>query len=201
MVWHHRRCHFTKQEAHRQHVERYSRCNTENVMLDNFQILNSDKIGLEAEESHVVIRGGISFLRILGSEPNWALMTATASEDHGRIQVCADRARLVEAAFRLSVESGCLPRVERDHAGREYVKIGTLTRVAGDSDEDLTDELRSLCRRFFEIFDAQSGCRSALRKEMSEIYEAIKPDESGADAYLGDGVWLSPDGSLHDHGW
>lgn len=40
---------------------------------------------------------------------------------------------------------------------------------------------------------------SAARDEMREIYEAISLDD-GEDAYLGDGIWISSDGSLDDRG-
>ena len=39
----------------------------------------------------------------------------------------------------------------------------------------------------------------AAKDELVEIYEAISPGD-GEDAYLGDGVWISPDGSLDDRG-
>lgn len=39
----------------------------------------------------------------------------------------------------------------------------------------------------------------AHRTEMQDIYDAVAGEE-GCDAYLGDGVWISPDGSLDDRG-
>ena len=56
-------------------------------MTATFQIIKSSKVGLDSDESYVVIRNQTSFLRVLGGEPTWELMTATASEDHGRIMV------------------------------------------------------------------------------------------------------------------
>lgn len=40
---------------------------------------------------------------------------------------------------------------------------------------------------------------SAARNEMRDIYDAVV-GEDGEDAYLGDGVWITPDGSLDDRG-
>ena len=40
---------------------------------------------------------------------------------------------------------------------------------------------------------------AAARDEMREIYEAISLGD-GEDAYLGDGIWISSDGSLDDRG-
>ena len=80
----------------------------------SIQVLKSDKVGLNSKESYVVVRGKTSFLRILGCEPEWELMTATASEDHGRIRVCSDQRRLVESALRLGAELKTEPKVEKD---------------------------------------------------------------------------------------
>ena len=40
---------------------------------------------------------------------------------------------------------------------------------------------------------------ASARDDMRAIYEAISADD-GQDAYLGDGVWVRPDGSLDDRG-
>jgi hypothetical protein len=71
-------------------------------MTDEFQILESTKVGLDSKESYVIVRNRTSFLRVLGNEPEWSLMTATASEDHGRIEVCSEQRRLVESALRFA---------------------------------------------------------------------------------------------------
>lgn len=110
-------------------------------------------MGLESEESYVVIRGRTSFLRVLGGEPEWQLMTATASEDHGRIQVCVDHRRLIESALRLGMDLKTEPRVERDWQGREYVKVCVITRDSDESNEAFEVQNSNLFRRFFAIYD------------------------------------------------
>lgn len=40
---------------------------------------------------------------------------------------------------------------------------------------------------------------ASARDEMRAIYEAVE-GEDGQDAYLGDGMWIKPDGSLEDRG-
>jgi len=40
---------------------------------------------------------------------------------------------------------------------------------------------------------------TSARDDMRAIYEAVAPG-NGQDAYLGDGVWIRPDGSLEDTG-
>jgi hypothetical protein len=167
-------------------------------MPSDFEILESEKTGLNATEGYVVVRGRTSFLRFLGAEPKWTLMTATASEDHGRIQVCSDRTRLVESACRLVLEDGGQPLVKRDHEGREYIEIGTITAEPGDTDQELQAILNGVCRRFFAIFDECDGSGDAA--DLGELYESLATDDKGGDVYLSDGVWLSQDGSLHDRG-
>lgn len=63
-------------------------------MESSFEIYTSNKVGLESKESYIVTRGNTGYLRILGAEPEWSLMTATADEDHGRIRRCPDQLRL-----------------------------------------------------------------------------------------------------------
>lgn len=169
-------------------------------MTDSYRVLKSNKVGLNSEEGYVVVRNGISFLRILGGEPNWIIMTATASEDHGRIQVCPEQLRLVEAALRLCAEYGGNPSVEKDWLGREYVKIGTITREPGESEDEFQSENDALFLKFFEIFDSYRNLESRSGSEMRELYSALAVDNEKDDVYLSDGVWLGSDGSLHDRG-
>ena len=169
-------------------------------MTDNFQIINSSKVGLNSRESYIVARGGIGFLRVLGVEPEWTLMTATASEDHGRIQVCGDQRRLIESALRLGSELESGPKVEKDWIEREYVKISVIIRKTGQSDEAFDHEKTGLLRRFFEIYDGLESLSSRAANELAELYGALSPDHAGGDIYLSDGMWLSSDGSIRDLG-
>lgn len=169
-------------------------------MTDTFEILRSEKIGLDSKESYVVARNGTSFLRVLGDEPKWELMTATASEDHGRITVCLDQRRLVESALRLGAELDAWPRVEKDRIGREYVKICEITRETGQNANVFDEENSRLFRRFFEIYDKHQDPSLRGGGEMCELYDALATNDEGSDVYLSDGVWLSSDGSCHDRG-
>lgn len=169
-------------------------------MTDAFEILRSKKTGLDSIESYVVTRNGTSFLRVLGDEPKWELMTATASEDQGRIAVCSDQRRLVESALRLGSELDTLPRVEKDRIGREYVKICVITRETGQNADVFDEENSRIFRRFFEIYDKYQDPSLRGGDEMCELYDALATDDEGSDVYLSDGVWLSSDGSCHDRG-
>lgn len=169
-------------------------------MPDIFQIVQSNKVGLNSKDSYIVTRNATSFLRILGGEPVWQIMTATASEDHGRIKVCSDQLRLIEAALRLRVEGGGKPMVEKDRMNREYVKVCEISQLAGETDQKIIGEMSGVIRRFFEIYDEYKGLNSRPGDEMRELYDALAIDDQGDDVYLSDGVWLTSDGSIHDRG-
>lgn len=165
-----------------------------------FQVLQSSKIGLNSPESYVVVRGQISFLRILGSATQWELMTVTASEDHGGVKVCSKQLRLIESALRLGIELGTRPSVTTDCAGREYVKICVITQHKNQNDKEFNNELSVVFRKFFEIFDSSTNLRSRARDEMIDLYYDLSTGDQGDEVYLSDGVWLRSDGSLHDRG-
>ncbi len=157
-------------------------------------------MGLDSDESYVVVRDWTSFLRVLGGEPRWELMTATASEDHGRIKVCSDQRRLIESALRLGGELKTEPKVEKDWRNREYVKVCVITRDSGQNDEVFERANSGLFSRFFEIYDEHKGLDSRARDEMRELYEMLSTDNEGGEVYLSDGMWLSNDGAVHDRG-
>ncbi|ESX09974.1 hypothetical protein X768_16665 [Mesorhizobium sp. LSJC265A00] len=168
--------------------------------MDNakFEIVPSTKTGLVSEESLLVVRAGTSYLRILGQEPSWTLMTATASEDDVPVKVCGERRRLIESAIRLCQELGLSANETKDRIGRDYVKICRIVRTRAD--EDVYSELSRAVERFFDLFDALGDPSSSPANDMVDLYEAISSDGNGGDVYLSDGVWLSSNGSLHDRG-
>lgn len=169
-------------------------------MPNIYSVLESNKVGLESKESYVVVRDRTAFLRILGAEPEWSLMTATADEDHGRVLVCRDHRRLIEAALRLGAELNTRPSVERDWKGREYVKVAVITRNFGESSEAFDQENDRAIGRFFEIFDGLLSLSDRPVVERRNLYNDLAQGDIGEDVYLSDGVWLSSDGSLHDRG-
>lgn len=169
-------------------------------MKSDFEIYESSKVGLDSKEGYIVTRGSTGFLRVLGAEPQWSLMTATADEDHGRIRRCPDQIRLVAAALQLGGEIKIDPIVETDWQGREYVKICVIIRVAGQAQDEFDTENAVLFRRFFEIYDECTDLRTRGQDDMRELYGALSADEEGGDVYLSDGVWLRSDGSLEDRG-
>lgn len=169
-------------------------------MFDNakFEIVHSIKAGLVSNESLLVVRDGTGYLRILGQEPRWELMTATASEDDGLVKVCGDRRRLIETAIKLCQALGFSAHETKDRLGRDYIKICTIVRERDD--EDLRDVLFRTIERFFDLFDGLGESVTGRADDMVDLYEAISSDGIGEDVYLSDGLWLSSDGSLHERG-
>jgi len=169
-------------------------------MNDKIQIRSSRKSGINSKESYIVTRGWTSYLRILGSEPQYSLVTATASEDSGRITVCNDQVRLIAAAKKLGKELETNPSVETDWAGREYISICGIETDPEQNQDDFDREIEQLLSRFFELFDEYKDIETRPENDMVEIYHELAIDDFGGDVYLSDGVWLSSDGSLHDRG-
>lgn len=162
---------------------------------NSFEIIKSTKAGLLSEGSWLVVRGSTSYLRVLGQEPSWTLVTATANEDNGLIRVCRERRRLIETAIRLCSAMGLGPHEAKDRFGRDYVNICRIVRVAND---DVQGELEQVVHKFFDLFDERDARAAGPGQEMVELYEVMSSGDDGSDVYLSDGLWLSSDGSLHD---
>lgn len=167
----------------------------------DIQIFTSNKAGFGSQKSFIVTRGSTLFLRIVGDYPTYELMTATASEDDLSFLVCQDRLRVIKAALRFGAEMDTAPTSSKDRRKRDYASICRMNiRPSSPGDESNEVVLRRTLGRFFEIFDATGPADSTRSDEMREIYEVFAPDDSGGDVYLGDGIWLSSDGSWHDRG-
>jgi len=168
-------------------------------MDKGYEIHNSNKTGIKTKESYVVTRGRTSFLRIIGEDPSYLIMTATASEDNGEFVVCKDKVRLISAALQLGAELGTGPSLSKDRSRREFALICELNLNSGKTAKDYV-ELDGALSKFFEFYDTSDPSKSEQVNEMREIYQSFAQDDSGDDVYLSDGVWLSSDGSLHDRG-
>ena len=118
-----------------------------------FGVHLSRKHGFDSPEKYVVAREGIGYLRLLGSEPHWELVTATADEDDCDITVCTDKLRLLKSALRLGEEIGTGPEIHRDRQGRDYVWICVVIQKPGEERESVSRKLERLLTRFFEIYD------------------------------------------------
>lgn len=154
-----------------------------------FDIKRSQKAHIESAEHFIAVKGGIVYLRIVGEEGSYNVMTATAGEDYGGVAPFDNQMALTEAALRVSAFLGTSPQVKNDYHGREYVKICNC--------EYLSDAYRA-AEMLFANLQGYSQARSNV--ELQSLYSELAIDDSGSDVYLSDGMWLSPDGTMRDLG-
>lgn len=150
-----------------------------------FDMRKSNKANIDSPEHYIIVKDDIVFLRILGDEPNYQVMTATAGEDNGTISCFTNQGALLEAAQRVSAQLNILPVVKKDHLNREYVAICEC--------EYLSDAYRAAEILFNKLDDYRDNRSS---REMREVYSDLAMDDSGQDIYLCDGMWLCSDGTL-----
>ena len=164
-------------------------------MNDTISIRPSRKAGLRSREQYIVTFGDVVGLRILSHKDMYAVVTATADEDDGRFLAPVNQALLIDLARRTAEALGGASSMCRDNYGRDYVKICHI-----DNEEDASRVVEVFSRLLHEHMQANEQVDSEAQRELREIYEAIAPDDSGEDAYLGDGVWIGRDGSWSDRG-
>ena len=123
-------------------------------MSSHFQLFRSTKIGLTGYENYILARGDVGYIRIVGGDRSWDVMTATANEDSGAIRACPHQSRLCEAAKRLGIERNTNPSERQDRFGRQYIM---LCSWSGTPDASMNDDahVTNFCTRFFEIYDAK----------------------------------------------
>lgn len=76
------------------------------------------------------------------------------------------------------------------------------SRIVGDAPLEeswFSGTGRSWKERKEEYFREHATPEVAARDEMMDIYNACSPGD-GSDAYLGDGIWITPDGRTEDRG-
>ena len=138
-----------------------------------FDIKRSNKAYINSNEHYIVTGNGIVYLRIVGAEGNFVVMTATAGEDYNGEVACPSMASLNEAALRTSKAFGLEPRINRDFHDREYVELCRC--------EYISDAFRASVR----LFDLLEKCRSdRTTNELVEAYLSLAIDDSGEDIYL-----------------
>lgn len=168
-------------------------------MARTIKIEKSYKRGFAGQESYIVARGRTSYLRLVGNEPTYSLMTATASEDNKSYFVCSNKVKLISSALQFSATLGLPPLSDQDSSYRDFIQICTIEFSPSKHQEGI----RAICpelESFFQIYDTCDPTSDETVREMQEIYSAIAHDNSNEDVYLSDGVWLSLDGQLHDRG-
>lgn len=88
-----------------------------------FDIKKSVKSYIDSEEHYIVARNGVVYLRVIGSEGSYSVVTATAGEDFNAEVVCSDMKSLNESARKVSELLGIAPKHKFDFHGREYIEV------------------------------------------------------------------------------
>jgi len=137
-------------------------------MNDKIQIRSSRKSGINSKESYIVTRGWTSYLRILGSQPQYSLVTATASEDSGRITVCNDQVRLIAAAKKLGkeLETNTLYVGQGYHHERLYAEKPFATDVHFTSDKPMPQTFK--CTAKFRYRQKDTPVTVYLNEDQTE---------------------------------
>jgi hypothetical protein len=169
-------------------------------MTDNISVRPSQKAGLPSQEQYIVTFGSFVCLRILSVGAKYAVVTATADEDSKQFLAPDNQALLIELGRRTAKALGVAPTMCCDNYGRNYVAI---CEIENEEDASRVVEVFRLLHEHIqagEQVQADDPVESEARRELCEIYEAIAPDDSGEDAYVGDGVWISRYGGWSDLG-
>ncbi|AFN56481.1 hypothetical protein FBY51_0247 [Zymomonas mobilis] len=152
-----------------------------------YKIVESTKSGINTEESFLIVKGNESFLRIIGQNPHYMLMTATANEDNGEYSVCMDTNILLESFQTLAEEININIAYHYDIKKRPYISITFKDKKYFLENGD------TIISKFFEIYN-----KLLSSKEMKELYDELSVFNDGRDVYLSDGVYLRKDGSLYE---
>ena len=88
-----------------------------------FDIRKSTKAHIDSKEHFIVVRKGTVYLRVVGEEGDYTVMTATAAEDDGNFSAFRDQQAMNEAALRVSDQLDTPPRLKTDFHNRAYVEI------------------------------------------------------------------------------
>ena len=89
-----------------------------------FDIKKSSKSHIDADEQFIVVRDAVVYLRILGREGEYTILTATAAEDSGGIVAFNDLEILINAALRVADKLNIRREVKYDHDQRPYASLG-----------------------------------------------------------------------------
>lgn len=119
----------------------------------DFDLIETQKLGVGWHQQFVVARNNIVYLRLVGDGTEYRLMTATASEDFGGLRICHDNERLWKSAAQLAILHECSGEISSDTQGRPYIRIFRIVQDKGVSDEKFTEEVHDLIREFFAIYD------------------------------------------------
>lgn len=126
----------------------------------DFQIYRTGTLGGNWPAQFSVVRNGEVFLRIVGEDKIYRLMTATAGDDSTRYPACREAQRVIFTAGLLASAYGHRVKLMTDRKGRTYAAPFELHQN-DQSDEKFTNDVMDIIRKFFEIYDAVSSTSTA----------------------------------------
>jgi len=109
-----------------------------------FDIKKSEKAFISAKEHYIVVREGVVFLRVLGEEGDFKVLTATTGEDVGDLRSHPDQTALMAAARSVADGLDARWRGRYDFHNQAYLEICRC--------EYLSDVFR-LAEKLFEKLD------------------------------------------------
>jgi hypothetical protein len=118
-----------------------------------FDIRKSTKAHIDSPEHFVVVRRNTVYLRIVGEEGAYTVMTATAGEDDGSFRAFGDQDALNEAALKVIGQMDLRSARKTDFHERPYVEICYC--------EYLSDAYRAAVI-FFANLDAAEAPKASL---------------------------------------
>lgn len=154
-----------------------------------FDIKRSKKAYIESTEHFVVVQNEVVYLRIVGEEGSYKIMTATAGEDYQGSNFFNNQTALNKAALKVSASLNTRSRVKNDYHNKEYVEICSC--------EYISDAYRAAEMLFAILEESSENCSN---HELQNLHSELAIDESGVDVYLSDGMWLGSDGKIKDRG-
>ena len=140
-------------------------------------------------ESYIVARGNVAYLKIIGKAPEWQLLTATASDSQPGFPACADQARLIAAALKIGEVIQTQPTLEKDKQRREQVNICTIVDHL-NNDVHFQQEIADLFMRFFELYDNEPALQPSDETEAGGVYQVLACDGQDKQADYMDGHWV-----------
>ena len=89
----------------------------------DFDIKKSNKAYIDALEHYIVVHDGIVYLRIVGQEGDYSVMTATSGEDEGGISAYVNQEDLNSIAVVVAESIDCNSTLKYDFHNRPYINI------------------------------------------------------------------------------
>lgn len=93
------------------------------MQYDTFDLQRSNKAHIDSPEHYIVVHDGTVYLRILGQEGFYQVITATSGEDSGDFAAFGDQGALNTAAVGVAEKIDCKPLLKLDFHKRPYVQI------------------------------------------------------------------------------